>query len=82
MFEPSGGELLSFFDGTPFALFGYELSRVGTDVFITRNGVVLRDSIARNLRETLLALCEKREAGNSRHGAGLKSLEQMSQQRD
>ncbi|WP_088863488.1 5-methylcytosine restriction system specificity protein McrC [Thermococcus celer] len=81
MFEPSG-ELLSFFDGTPFALFGYELSRVGTDVFITRNGVVLRDSIARNLRETLLALCEKREAGNSRHGAGLKSLEQMSQQRD
>lgn len=56
MFGPEGN-VLSFFDGTPFGLFGYELSRVGKEVFITRNGVVLREGVARNLREHLLSLC-------------------------
>lgn len=71
MFGP-GEEILSFFDGTPFGLFGYELSRVGTDVFITRNGVVLRDSVAKNLREHLLSLCEGRYV-EAHHGVHLKS---------
>ncbi|WP_010478693.1 5-methylcytosine restriction system specificity protein McrC [Thermococcus zilligii] len=59
MFGPEES-IFSFFDGTPFGLFGYELSRVGREVFITRNGVVLREGVARNLREHLLSLCRAR----------------------
>ena len=48
---------IQFFDGTRFGLFGYELSRIGKDIFVTKNGVILRENVAENLREHLMFLC-------------------------
>ncbi|ASJ09307.1 restriction endonuclease [Thermococcus siculi] len=51
-------EVFQFFDGTPFGVFGYELSRIGYDVIITKNGVVLDEKLKRELREFLLEFCK------------------------
>ncbi|QDA31686.1 restriction endonuclease [Thermococcus indicus] len=56
MFE-EGVETFSFFDGTPLGIVGYELSRIGREVFIARRGVILDRKIAGNVRNLLESVC-------------------------
>jgi len=59
MFEYDG-TVFQFFDGTPFGVFGYEFSRIGHDVIITKNGVLLNERLKEGLRNLLLDVCGRK----------------------
>jgi 5-methylcytosine-specific restriction enzyme subunit McrC len=57
LFSAEDGDAVEFFDGTKLAILGYELSRVGNGVEITRGGVSLSEELADGLRDFLLRFC-------------------------
>jgi len=57
MFEADERDVLRFFDGTKFAVLGYELSRVGNGVEIRRGRVKLDEVLKESLGEFLAEFC-------------------------
>jgi len=57
LFEADERDVLRFFDGTKFAVLGYELSRIGKDVEIAPGTVKLGDDVREGLRDFLLGFC-------------------------
>jgi len=57
LFEADERDVLRFFDGTKFAVLGYELSRIGKDVEIAPGTVRLGDDVREGLRDFLLGFC-------------------------
>jgi len=57
LFEADERDVLRFFDGTKFAILGYELSRIGKDIEIHPGTVTLRDEVREGLRGFLKNFC-------------------------